>query len=365
MAETSEKRTRIKNIFVIIAFVLLIIVGIWSAIQAALYIPRLFSSASAPEQGTQELRLGKNDIVMRVSPQNALSGSDVLVEWKRKGDNTGVMSFAYACTEGVYVSVADEKIPCNAPFTMSPDTSELVIVPHTRLDRMSLPVAVTYTNEQNESVRATDTIVVIANTTDTHTSTQQQNGHTNDQQSEDAPTRTSTETDPSSSSSYTSGDTRTPTEAPSVVVPKQSAYAPSYTTQTVRVPRASNPYGVTDLAISAVRVGTVDAYGRFIEQSSVSRYSRGALLITAFNAGTKETGIWHFSATLPLPGGYLFYSQPQQNILPGASVDILVTFDQMQAGSHPITVQIDPYNNIPESNEYNNVQTVYMTVYNF
>lgn len=355
MADDNAKKSKWKNIFAIIAFILLLLIGIWSAVQVISYIPRLFSKDTSEATHTT-LRLGNKDIVMALTPQNAMSGNDVHIEWERKGNDEGVMSFSYACTDGFYFTISGSPVPCNAPFTMTPTTRELIVVPHTDKESVDAPVAITYTNAANESVRATETLTVVRNPLGETTESTTSEDSVDTDETTTATTPAATPTTTSSGTGPIEPTANTATTKPTYVQP---------TMQTVRIPRASNPYGVADLHITGIKTGMVNAYGNFSEQYNVSKYDRGAAVFTIQNAGTKETGIWYFSANVPSQGGYTFNSQPQPTIMPGGVAEILITFDQLYPGTRAITVHADSYNAIPESNEYNNSITGYLTILGF
>ncbi len=343
MTDESKKPSRLKNILAIVAFLILLGVGIWSAIQVISFIPHIFSSDGTATLKTKAHRLpfGKKDIVVSVTPQNAKSGNPVLVQWNRKGGDAGVTSFAYACKEGFHFEINNAAIPCNIPYTFAPDQNTLQVTPITTKASIEVPFAITYTNENGDSIRDSKTLTVINTgeaTSITHHPTQ--------------PTPTSyTHSAPTKHKVPAQTTTHKPKEAPSVTTPIPTKIQ----TKIIRVPRQSNPYGVADLSLISLQVGTVASDNSFMPQPIISRYEKGAAQFIVKNNGTKETGTWYFSATVPSNGNYTFTSRPQPSLLPGASATLLITFDQLQAGLHNVSIQLDPYNYTPESNEYNNV----------
>lgn len=353
MATEEKSNAKLKNIFSIVGFILLLLIGIWSAVQVISFIPRLFSSADvAPANGVEAITLGSRDIALRLTPASAQSGSEVVIDWARKGNNEGVVSFSYACTEGFHFEIEGSAVPCNAPFTLTPSTSSMTVVPLTKKASVGAPLAITYTNADNVSVRDTATLFVAnsnpqADTTTTDTSTDDSDTPTTPAQQNNTTTK------------------RTPIE-PSNTTPKQTYTTPTTpAVQYVQVPRASNPYGVADIELQKIVTGAVAYNGVFEPKSTVSISERGAAKFTVRNAGTRETGLWYFNAHVPSQGGYSFTSSAQPSLMPGASAEILITFDQLMAGARTVTIQADPYNYVPESNENNNVLTKEMYVLNF
>lgn len=341
-----------KNIIAIIGFILLLIIGIWSAIQVIKIVPRLFSDTGVTTTQTvnnnNDIELGDKDIVIELSKDTVNSGELVAINWARNGDNDGILSFAYACEEDFYFQVLGQAIPCNAPYKLIADDTSLEVTPIATKANVEAALAITYTNTDGESARDTKTLAV-RNTlvvTDTATPSQQTN-QADDTQNSARPIE------------------------PEVVITKPSSksdtiipYKPVIR-ETIRVPRTSDPYGTADLRVEIVAVGDINPYGAFEPQSVVHQYARGAVKFKVTNLGTKQSGSWFFSAVLPTQGGYSFNSQAQQSLMPGSSTEIFMTFDQLVPGVHTFTVYVDPQNYIPEWNEQNNVAAQALTVLNY
>jgi len=335
-AQENSKST-MKNILAIAAFVLLLLVGIWSAIQVVKFVPRLFSDTGTVEQTSNNngIVLGDRDIAAELSTDTAQSGEPVTIAWAYNGGTDGVLSFSYACKEGFYFQIAGRPVPCNAPYNLSGVVdSTLEIIPLSAKERVEAPLAITYTNAQGESVRDTKTLTVL-----------------NQSVVEEEPAEETT-----------GGPVEPETQKPMVT---QKPTTPTRVVQTILVPRTSNPYGTADLKVEVVAVGEVNQYGAFEAKNLVHQYSRGAVKFNVTNLGDKETGNWYFSAILPSQGGYPFSSQMQPSLMPGSSIEIFMTFDQLAPGTREISIHVDPYNNIRELNDYNNFASQFITVLHY
>lgn len=340
-----------KNVIAIIGFVILLIVGIWSAIQVIKFVPRLFSDTGTASSATEStIELGDRDIVAVLSTETANSGQPVLLEWARSGGDEGVLSFSYACKEGFYFEVAGRPTPCNAPYALPVTSTSLEIIPFAAKPSIDAPLAITYTNSDGESVRDTKTLTVV-----------------NAAAEETTKTDVAAEQDTSKEGTVSGG----PIEPPSTVTPTTNTSPVTQTAkprtviQTVRVPRTSNPYGVADLKVEMVGIGDINPYGVFEPKSVVHNYARGAVKFRVTNLGDKETGNWFFATILPTRGGYPFNSQAQPSLMPGSSTEIFITFDQLVPGVHTFSVNIDPLNYIPELSEYNNTTSQALTVLSY
>lgn len=352
---TQEKSTW-KNVIAIIGFIILLIVGIWSAIQVIKFVPRLFSDTGTTPTTTTDsgIELGGRDIIAVLSTATANSGEPVLLEFAHSGDDEGILSFSYACNEGFYFEVAGRPIPCNAPYGLPVTSTSLELIPFSAKQSVDAPLAVTYTNADGESVRDTKTLTVVntavteegeANESTTSGETTKEGTISGGPVEPDSVIATPTHTTP----------TRTTNTTPT----------PRTVIQTVRVPRTSNPYGVADLKVEMVGIGDINPYGAFEPKSVVHNYARGAVKFKVTNLGDKQTGEWFFSTILPTRGGYPFTSRAQPSLMPGSSTEIFMTFDQLVPGVHTFTVHVDPLNYIPELSEYNNSTSQALTVLNY
>lgn len=343
MSAQENKSSTIKNVIAILGFVLLLIIGIWSAIQVIKFVPRLFSDSGVSTQVTsteEDIELGDRDIVAQLSKDTAQSGEPITIEWAHTGGDEGVVSFSYACEEGFYFQIAGRPVPCNAPYNIPASDTSLEVVPLSAKATVDAPLAITYTNPQGESVRDTLTLAI-------ENDSVVEDGEVDD-------TKEGTVTTPGP----VEPEQPTTTKPTTVVTPKPIV-------QTVRVPRTSNPYGIADLKVEMVAIGDINRYGVFEPKGIVHHYARGGAKFKVTNLGDKQSGPWHFAATLPTHGGYPFTSQVQPSLMPGASTEIFMTFDQLVPGVHAFTVHVDPLNHIPELAEFNNATGQNITVLHY
>jgi len=343
MNAQETKNPTAKNIFAILGFIILLIIGIWSAIQVIKFVPRLFSETGTTSQVVTDngIKLGNRDIVVELSKDTANSGEPITLTWAHNGDANGVLSFAYACEEGFYFQIAGRPVPCNAPYNIPVTDTSLEVTPLSAKDTVEAPFAITYTNTDNESIRDTKTLTVL---------------NADAQEDVVAATKENTDKGPVEPKPVV-------TKKPATVKPVTQVAAP--VVKTIRVPRTSDPYGTADLKAEVIAIGDINQYGAFEPKGIVHPYARGGVKFKVTNLGTKETGTWYFSAVLPTQGGYPFNSVAQQSLMPGSSVEIFMTFDQLVPGIHNFTVHVDPANYIYEWSDHNNVAGQTLTVLNY
>lgn len=344
---SSENEThatsKLFSVFALLGFTALILIGAWSAYQVVKFAPRLWGGEALT---LPSINLsGAPKVAITLGDEALVSHKPIALTWDASGNlENGVFSFAYACKEGLRIDVlhtdtegkeAYRPLPCNAAYSIPATDRSLSITPvTTSTGTVDGAIALTFTNEDGESVRDTKNITVEGGrATETETETE-------------APIATETPETPTAKEGA-----RTPIKEGAVTYgdekPKQkTTTVQKTTTRTISVPvyPKNDPYGVADLSVSITNIQ--GGYG----------YARGIATFRVTNLGTKETGVWHFVASLPTYGTYSFTSDPQSSILPNGHTDITVSFDQSVPGGQ-FAVQVDPHGVIYETNEYNNYAT--------
>ena len=123
--------------------------------------------------------------------------------------------------------------------------------------------------------------------------------------------------------------------------------------------------GQPDFVVNITAVGylATTSAESFIASSTVPSGSRPAVKFTIKNIGTNVAGQWRFSASIPTPSAYLYYSPFQQSLNPGDSIDYTLGFDQAIAGSNKmISVTANFDRAIGESNTNNNSASAQLTI---
>lgn len=137
--------------------------------------------------------------------------------------------------------------------------------------------------------------------------------------------------------------TTTPTQ-PSAPQAPGAVYTPSG--------NRTNLSGLPDLAVRVLSLNSLSSVqGRTVAQFEVT------------NIGTNVVPRnWNFLATLPIQGGYPYYSAGQQALYPGDRIVYTMTFDEGHYGYYPyyagyeeaFSVTVDPYNQLRELSDFNN-----------
>jgi hypothetical protein len=110
-----------------------------------------------------------------------------------------------------------------------------------------------------------------------------------------------------------------------------------------------------DLQIDNFKVGRMSG-SKFVEDNEIEEYDDAAIQFVVANRGGEKTGRWKFEVTnLPYDNNDERYeSRYQDSLDPGESVLITVEFENPDAGSYMIRLDVDSNNDVKEERENNN-----------
>lgn len=136
---------------------------------------------------------------------------------------------------------------------------------------------------------------------------------------------------------------------------------PVTTVVPVQVPASTNYSGLPDLVIENIITGYLSSSNTssFRASSRVPDGERGAFKFTVVNRGTNISDRFEFEVKLPTTRTYTYTSKSQQALRPGERIEYVMGFDQTKEGENrTITIEVDPDNDIRESNENNNDKSI-------
>lgn len=132
------------------------------------------------------------------------------------------------------------------------------------------------------------------------------------------------------------------------------------TTTTTSSSVAPRPAGKPDLSVRILAVGTVHPVSGIIENRHPGPEEIAAVQFDIANNGTGSTGSYAFTVNLPIQGGYVYTSPAQSSLTPGSHVVNTLRFKPVQSGGGTVTVSVDPYGAVSESNEGNNAGAIFI-----
>jgi hypothetical protein len=151
--------------------------------------------------------------------------------------------------------------------------------------------------------------------------------------------------------------------APPAAGPKTSTTYPQ--SGELVVTTATSSSGFPDLTTAIVAAGYLSGASTdsFIATTTVPAGSRPAVKFFIVNSGsgTVASG-WRFSASLPTQSAYIFYSDPQQALNPGDSIEYTLGFDQASPGNQTISITANSDHISSESNPNNNSASANLTI---
>ncbi len=370
MATRTTFRENALRIIAVIGLIAVLLLGAWGIIQIAFYIPTFFANLGSGSAGNTT---AKETLTVAV-PLAVTSGQPVNVAWTHK-NSSGNYSYAinYTCTEGLSFKTllptgAWQNVACNTPFNYVNAASTTPLVPVlTGTKAAMVNITVTATKLSSGAVTATGTAGTTVN-----------------------PEKKTT----------TTTTTTKPTTKPTTTTKPKTTTSSNTTTKYYSSGRTSNLYGSADLAVRIISA-----------PQGVNVGQQVTLQFEVTNVGTNVSASnWSFVASLPFTPVYSYASQGQQALYPGdrivytlgynaAPVDGTNGYDNYnggygydqsgwsysgascygspecytggnqyygnQYGSGQVTasIQVDPYNQLYETNKANNYAAVSYQVY--
>ncbi len=352
MAET--KKTTPANIIAIIAFVLLVVIAIWSGIQIVKFAPRIFSGSSI-----SDLFKSEPNIELQLNKVNLKKGDEFDIKWNLSGKvNGGAISFMYKCTDGIVFDIYDDlakkykTLPCNSPFNMPLSSKSMKLKVKSADKNLSdVALAIVYTNAEgkkykdikkvsvsNPAVDDTNEDIALANTEGLEFNQDADKEGTVPNQNTNAQEETNNNTTEIANNTQRSDAKNTSNKCTSKV------------------------YGKPDLSIHHLKIGSIVA-GQFVQKSTFYRGETIVVKFTVSNFGTKTSPSWYFQALLPNRNGEIYTSKAQPAIAPCNGRFYTLKVANPKEGTSKILVNIDPHNLIKELNEINNSAKAQITVY--
>jgi hypothetical protein len=141
--------------------------------------------------------------------------------------------------------------------------------------------------------------------------------------------------------------TSTPTTPSTPSQPKPTSV--QYKTVVTHKIPVSDPKGKTDLAVSLVAFGYMNASGRFVPQADISDNDHGAIQFVVKNIGTKTSGDWGF--VTDLPNDIEMESKVQSPLKPSESSTLTIVFGQVEEdGNHTVDISVKGGNDVNPTN---------------
>ncbi|MFZ2886317.1 MAG: hypothetical protein WA021_00680 [Minisyncoccia bacterium] len=314
MADQQQSPGLLANILAVAGFIILIVIIVWGAYHllrlAGVGVSNIFS------------RFGdKNEITITVPTTPAQSGKPLSVSWQYATEEDGAYAFLYQCKAGFRFEVATPSggasaIPCGNAFVVGERQSLSVVPVLSGTSTLEIPLSVVFmpsatSSEERPQGTATLTVAAAGSAPTTVTQPRPATGSTN---------------------TNTGGTSSTP---------------------------ASQPTGTPDLSVRILAVGVIDMYGNFVARAPIGPDEIAAVKFDIANNGSAKSGSYYFSVSLPMQPTYLYSSQAQAPLAPGAHIENTLRFRPAQSGGGTIRVVLNT-EKLPDMNAANNSASQWM-----
>ncbi len=305
MSDSHESQSPglLANILAVAGFIILIVIIVWGAYHllrlTGAGISSLFSSA-----GTE--------IKITTPTTPVESGKAFPLAWDYTPSEAGSFAVLYQCKTGFRFETnapARAALPCGNAITVGADKTINLVPVLSGTTTMDIPVSVVFVpaaTSSTERPQGATTVKVNA----------------------------------------VSGTAATTTTKPTTNA-KPAAAAP-------------RPAGKPDLSVRILSVGTVNAVSGMIENRYPGPEEIAAVQFDVANNGTGSTGSYSFTVNLPVQGGYVYTSPTQSSLTPGSHIVNTLRFKPVQSGGGTVTISVDPYGTVSESNESNNTGAIFI-----
>jgi len=306
-----QKKSSILSSLAIAGFIATVLLLAWMSIQLVQVFPTAFSSLASLAEGVNQASetmvddIDLEPILITSNTSITNTGEPITVNWDQK-NKRGSYVFTYDCIDGVAITqiqgTIERQLSCDTNYNVG-DVDELTLAIEAEQNRFT---DVTY----QVGFLATGDVTPRAMGLDIVTIVNADIGST-----------------PSSDVVVESDDTATavnPTPPATETTPTVPA-TPTFVQEFVYAIPTSDPNGFTDLAASYIAMGDVIS-NRFVP-GTASRSEGGAIQFAIHNFGTKTSGDWTFSVTMP--NGSTYESPEQIPLKPNERAVLTVGF---QAG---------------------------------
>lgn len=317
-----------RNILIGTAFVVIIIVLSWLAIQAVNVMPSAFSSLASLAEGvrgnsatTSEETNNTDALVIEQNTNEVTAGGTLDLSWSPVG-NTGSYVFSYECVEGVAINLiradGEQRITCNNSYSLGQTDAVTLMIESekTRTTEVAYTVGYLGTNDRTPRTQGSGALTV---TNPTIAANDDVDDSVTDSESDTTP-------EPDESADETDDTPTTPT----------TPAAPTYEyTYEYAIPE-SDPNGFADLGVTIVGFGSI--VGNTFFPGQIASDDTGAVQFEVRNYGTKTSEEWTY--TIELPNGD-YTSGKQAELKPNERALISIEFSTEDESSHQFEIDID------------------------
>lgn len=323
---------------------ILLVTGVWTAIQMGPYFPQVFNRLMAAVVTFTQSFIPAERLTVYASPNEIKTGEEVALTWahqNQRGD--GTYSLSYPCQEGIYLGVkvasGEKTLLCDKPSDIFNEENIVTLkIFNESTSRAEVPVTLRYTKENSTDPSLSAAVILSV------------------EEEEILILETPEVIPPAPQAPAPKPITPAPSAAPQTLTPG------TRTEKTYTVgdsSPATTPFGKVDLAPKILDIGVIDKITNVFTPTTTLKVSdRIAVKFEVENIGTAASGDWYFSAVLPTYPMFIFQSESQQTLNPGDKIEYTIGFDQAEPDvDGRFLVNVDPNSALAEASETNNMAT--------
>jgi hypothetical protein len=336
MSDTTQqqKKESILKSLAILGFIGTIVVIAWLSVQLIQILPSAFSSlASLAESVYNErhtvLQTEEAETLAITSTTTlATAGEPVTITWSA-ASVPGNFAFSYHCADGVAIDLADtaetRSITCDTLYDIGNVTTLTFLVDSEKRRYADIWYTISFLGTNDTEPRASSTAqLTVVNSTITSSLAE-------------ATPEVAKPTKPAQTTPTISETPTTPTIPKTETIPVTPTTQPKPEQEYSYTIPVSNPQGKVDLATRYLDLGKI--INNSFVASAVRRDEAGAIQFEVKNHGTKTSGTWTYSITLP--DGDVYRSKSQAALKPNERAVLTIGFPAVSVSSHTFIVTVN------------------------
>lgn len=337
-----KKKRPVRTALILATFVFVVAAVALLSVKIVNNVPGSFASLASlaesvkdyQEKVTDTESNQPQDMLIVTSDTNVVvAGEKVRLSWTET-TSPGSYVFSYGCTDGVAIDIdgtdGARSISCGTNYNLGNVNNVSLKIDSSKARYADIPYTLAFLATSDTEPRASDdAVLTVVNA-----------------QIADVTVATAPEPEVEVEAEVPETVVETPeestTETPDISVPTtpSTPTIPTYTQEyTYQIP-VSNPNGRTDLATRYLNVGRI-VNNTFVAQT-VDNDLSGAIQFEVKNLGTKTSGDWTYSVTLP--SGGVYESVKQDALKPNERAIITIGFPDSTVLTHDFVVKITTAN---------------------
>lgn len=318
-----EPKKSPKRILLLVVTILIIAGLAWTSVHLIKLVPDAFSSLASLAESLNRTSSNQTFGSFGVTSDKTLvnAGESVTLSWET-ASRPGSYTFSYQCADGVAVDLirddGTQSISCDTNYNIG-TVENLTIAIDSEKERytdVTYTIAFLATNDISPRASGNASITVVNNAVS------------------ELATETTEEPEMPEEEPVEEPQEETPSETPATPAVSPT---PTYEQQYTYAIPTSDPHGRTDLGVRFLNTGMI--VGNTFFPQALLRGEAGAIQFEVKNFGTKTSGRWSFSVTLPT--GDTYTADSQAPLKPNERAVLSIGFGEHAKSSYTFEVVVD------------------------